>query len=205
MSAPEKPQIWVCSPLSTNSISLINFFQWQEKPTGGVLEIRDSISVLGQLAKITFIKKSLPIAEFFDYLHDNVLQNKYVLSLMALPMASRSDTPLSNKEQELFNSVFSVGPGGIINVLNALSAAYDGLQHVDAREAAAGNRYQDIHEQLCGICHLLLVSVRHFRARIDRKLWDPDNGIREFRLMYGAPGAQKLPVGLLFSTFYRMY
>lgn len=111
---------------------------------------------------------------------------------MALPIAGPPELPLGSAEELLFDTLFMIGPGGIVNLVNLLSKAYDGTERILANDVITDvNR--NIYKQLCGVSVCILAGLHHFRKKHSRILWDPNQGVRQLREVYKL-SFHKLPV-----------
>lgn len=159
---------------------------------GDLIPIKEFGITLPELTRLTHDDRLLTLDQYFKYLEKRILQADYVVSIMALPMASASQTPLTSAEEMQFDATFKIGPGGAINLLNLLSTAYSGTERIPA-DAFVATKNDQIFTQLCEVSLSLRVCLDHFREKNPHILWDPKEGVRELREVYKL-SSHKLPV-----------
>jgi hypothetical protein len=127
----------------------------------------------------------LPLVVYFQYFRQYILDCDHVKGLMDL------GTALSVRDKSVdenrFDQLFVIGPGGIIVLLAILDHSYHTITDL-AANPGLGDEQIAIYDELSCLSSSLFRCMVHFRNKYHRSLWDPKKGCREFGIIYAAQG-----------------
>lgn len=136
---------------------------------------------------------------YFKYFETHLFNHAYVTQLFELSSLIRS-TPLA--DQNIFDELFMVGPGGIGNLLDLLGFIYNAISRIPTSALTRLNpTCLATHEKLIALSSSILTSTKFFRAQHNRSLWDPKGGFREFQIVCQTSCA-RLPVSILYPIIF---